>query len=87
MGDVRDNAAAHRFELERDGRVATLDYDRGPGRITLIHTEVPPELRGHGVGDTLVRGALEIVRREGLTLSVICPFVRAYLRRHPEVPL
>jgi len=83
-GTVRDNAAQHRFELETDGHPAYLYYRLEPGVITLVHTEVPPELGGRGVGSTLVRGALEAIRPKGLKVVATCPFVAAYTGKHPE---
>ena len=83
-GTVRDNAARKRFELETDGHTAYLYYRLEPGMITLVHTEVPPALGGRGVGSTLVRGALEAIRARGLKVVVTCPFVAAYMRKHPE---
>ena len=82
--EVRDNRALSRFELERDGRIAFLVYQRQPDAVVLVHTEVPPELRGHHVGDALVRGALAAIEAEGLRMVPVCPFVQAYLRRHPQ---
>jgi predicted GNAT family acetyltransferase len=52
--------------------------------ITFTHTEVPPELNGRGIGSTLVRGALEQVRFRGLKVVPKCPFVAAYMGKHPE---
>ena len=83
MGDVRDNRDQHQFELEQDGQVAILAYDRDDEQVALIHTEVPPALRGKGVGEALVRGALEQIRADGLRVVAVCPFVRAYMKRHP----
>jgi uncharacterized protein len=83
-GAVRDNAALKRFELEVDGNTAYLYYRLEPGVITLVHTEVPPALGGRGVGSTLVRGALEAIRAKGLKVIVRCPFVSAYMGKHPE---
>ena len=83
-GAVRDNAAQHRFELETDGHTACLYYRLEAGVITLVHTEVPPALGGRGVGSTLVRGALEAIRAKGLKVIVRCPFVSAYMGKHPE---
>jgi len=48
----------------------------------LLHTEVPPEIRGRHIADRVVEAALAIGRSEGRRLVVICPFARAYLRRH-----
>jgi predicted GNAT family acetyltransferase len=83
MSPVRDNRNENQFELEQDGQVAILAYDRDDKQITLIHTEVPPPLRGQGVGEALVRGALEQIRGDGLRIVAVCPFVRAYMKKHP----
>jgi len=83
-GAVRDNAAERRFELDVDGHTALLYYRLEPGVITLMHTEVPPELGGRGVGSTLVRGTLEAIRARGLKVVVTCPFVGSYMGKHPE---
>ena len=83
-GEVRDNRDANRYELEQDGQTAVMYYERRADQIMLIHTEVPEALRGHGLGEALVKGALALARSEGLRVAVVCPFVRAYLRRHPE---
>jgi predicted GNAT family acetyltransferase len=82
--EVRNNAALNRFELEVDGHLAVSYYHLSPGVITFTHTEVPPALGGRGVGSTLVRGALELARAQGLKVVSKCPFVSAYLGKHPE---
>jgi predicted GNAT family acetyltransferase len=81
---VRDNPALSRFELDHDGRTAVAYYQRSPGVITLRHTEVPPEMSGHGIGSQLVRGALEAARAQGLKVVPKCPFVAAYMAKHSE---
>ena len=80
---VIDNTAASRFEVTVDGAIAFLQYERRGRSIALIHTEVPKELRGHHVGEHLVKGALDAARAEGLQIVAICPFVRRYLKQHP----
>jgi predicted GNAT family acetyltransferase len=82
--EVRDNKDQHRFELAVDGRTAFSQYKLSPGVITFMHTEVPKELEGHGVGSSLVRGELEAVRAQGLKVVAKCPFVAAYIKKHPE---
>lgn len=86
MSQISDNPARNRFELTVDGHTAFLAYERTMDSLTLVHTEVPVELRGRHLGEALVEGALEIGRREGLRIAVVCPFARAYLRRHPPSP-
>ena len=84
MTDVRQNTLHHRFELDVDGHKAVAYYRLAPGLITFTHTEVPKALSGRGVGSTLVQGALEAARTQGLKVVAECPFVRGYIGKHPE---
>ena len=81
---IRDNRAASRFELVTDGEVAFLNYARKADAVVFVHTEVPPSLRGRHIGDALVKAGLEAARAEGLRVVPACPFVKAYLPKHPE---
>ncbi len=83
---VRDNPDERRYELFVDGElVGELVYRlRGGSAITLLHTEVSPSVEGQGLGGRLVAGALADIRARGLRVVAVCPFVRAYLRRHPD---
>jgi predicted GNAT family acetyltransferase len=82
---VRDNPEELRYEALRDGRlVGLIRYRIEPGVVVLVHTEVDEAVEGTGVGSQLVRGALDDLRARGLRLVPVCPFVAAYLRRHPE---
>jgi uncharacterized protein len=82
---VVDNVEASRFEIPLDGHVAFLDYERRPQTLVLIHTEVPPELRGRGLAALLARAGLDAAKAEGRRAIPRCPFVRAYLVKHPEL--
>ena len=86
MADVEvvDNLERHRFELEQDGHLAQLVYEPQADRLVLVHTEVPDELGGHGLGGVLVRAALDRAEAEGLTVVPQCPFVRSWLEKHPD---
>ena len=82
---VRDNRQEHRFEMALGEGMAFIRYtEAGEGVLALTHTEVPEEVEGRGVGGRLVKGALDIVRAEGLKIVPACAFVAAYVRRHPE---
>jgi uncharacterized protein len=84
MTDVVNNKAHHRYELTVEGHLAATYYSISDGVITFIHTEVPPELGGRGVGSTLVQGALDQVRANGMKVIADCPFVKAWIGKHPE---
>jgi predicted GNAT family acetyltransferase len=82
---VQDNPDEQRYELLVDGSLlGSLQYRPRPGAVALIHTEVSPSLEGRGLGARLVAGALDDIRARGLQVVPICPFVRAYIRRHPD---
>src|SRR5438132_327465 len=81
---VEHNRAAHRFEIRDTGQTALLTYIESDGRLELIHTETPPNLRRRGYGTRLAHAAVEYARGARLRIAPICPFVRAYLDRHPE---
>ena len=81
---VTNNTSAGQFEILEDGKLATLAYSERDGKLYLIHTEVPRELGGRGYASALARTALDFARQNQLTVVPYCPFVRAYLKRHPE---
>lgn len=80
---VLQNARAQRFEIS-GAPEAFLLYAESPGRIRLIHTEVPERLEGQGCATELAKFALDYARERHLRVDPICPFVVAYLKRHPE---
>jgi predicted GNAT family acetyltransferase len=82
---VRDNPEELRYEILHEGElVGGIWYRTAPGVVVLVHTEVEPSAEGQGVGSRLVSGALDDIRARGLRVAPVCPFVAAYLRRHPE---
>lgn len=81
---VTDNAGEGRYELAVDGQTAMLAYHRSGGTIFLTHTEVPEALEGQGIGSRIVKHALDQARAAGEKVAPWCPFVRAYVDRHPE---
>ena len=82
--NIRDNTNLHRFELDADGHIAFSEYKRIDGVLTILHTEVPKELEGRGIGSSLIRGVLDTARAQSLKVNPLCPFAKAYIERHPE---
>jgi predicted GNAT family acetyltransferase len=82
---VTHNQAADRFEITVEGQLAELTYRRDSNRLMLTHTFVPESLRGRGIGSALVKAAIEEAIAEGSPVVPVCPFVRDWLERHPEV--
>jgi len=83
-GIVRDNKARSRFELDVDGDIAFANYRLAPSKVIITHTETPAALRGRGIASELVKGALELIRSDGLKVVAACGFVVDYLKKHPE---
>lgn len=81
---VRDNKSLGRFELDAGGGTAFATYRLAPGLVIINHTETPPALRGRGIASELIRGALELIRADGLKVVAGCSFVADYLNQHPE---
>ena len=83
MTDIVNNKTQHRYELTVDGHIAATYYEIADGVITFVHTEVPPELGGKGIGSRLIKGALDQVRAEGLKVIAQCPFVKGFIDKNP----
>jgi uncharacterized protein len=82
--EIVRNEQQDRFELPDAPGLAYLEYRRGEGRLTLVHTEVDDELEGQGVASALVREALAHAQDEDLTVVPECRFVAGWLQRHPD---
>ena len=82
--EIVNNAAARQYEVVYKGQTALLQYIERGAQIIYVHTEVPPELEGHGIAGALAKRALDDARAAGLVVVPRCPYVRAYIERHPE---
>ena len=80
-----DAGTKKKFELHIEDQVAYIDYIINKQNVIyLTHTEVPSSLEGNGVGSALVSKTLDFIRESNLKMAPLCPFVAAYLKRHPE---
>lgn len=84
--EIEHNEREKRFEAELDGHLAHADYMMGTKGTTIVftHTEVPEAFEGQGIGSKLAKAALNYARDNELRVQPLCPFIRAYIERHPE---
>jgi hypothetical protein len=73
-----------RFEIERNGEVAYLNYGLAGNILTLDHTEIPEKLRHMGLASALAETALRWAREHNLKVDIVCPTVQEYIAKHPE---
>ena len=79
-----DNTEEQQFEFHIDSFIPRIEYIKVKDRIFLTHTEVPKALEGKGIGSALVKSVLQNVKAMNLPVVPLCPFVAAYIKRHPE---
>ncbi|MFV0680861.1 GNAT family N-acetyltransferase [Ottowia sp.] len=84
MPQVILNEADSRFELHVGEHMAYEVFERFPGGMAYLHTIVPKELGGQGVGSRLVKYVLDYAAASGLKVRPDCSFVKAYIDKHPE---
>lgn len=83
--ELTDNPDRHRFELRMGQEVAAFsEYNALKGALLFTHTEVSPAFEGKGLGGRLITFALDETRKRGLHVIPACPFVAAFIRKHPE---
>ena len=81
---VRHNPRESRYEVEVEGRLAVLDYVVAGERILFTRTFVPPEGRGRGIAEKLVRTALADARRDNRLVVPQCSYVERFIEAHRE---
>ena len=84
--DVVDDPEAHAFvaRLDDGTQAGAAYYRRRAGVVIFTHTIVESEFEGRGIGSQLAKGALDAVREAGEKIQPLCPFIRAYVDKHPE---
>lgn len=76
--------AEKRFEIEFNEHYAFIDYRETTHQIALVHTEADPELAGTGAAAAVVEKTLNYIEESGKKLLPFCPFVFAFIKKHPE---
>ena len=82
---ITDNKEAGAYELWVDGKTAAgLLYNETGTRVTILATAVFPKFRGKGIAGKLLGGVLDLLRAEGRTVTLTCPFATAFVHSHPQ---
>jgi uncharacterized protein len=81
---VNHNLGAERFEFQKDGHLALLEYHLSDEKIVFTHTEVPEALSGQGIGVLLACAGLDYARDQSLAVVPLCSFIAGYIQKHPE---
>lgn len=81
---LKHNREKQTFEMDVRGHLAFIEYEEQGDTLILTHTEVPEALEGQGIGSALVSKILSHIEGEGHKILAQCPFVAAYIKRHPE---
>lgn len=84
--EVVRNASAQRYEIRVGDELAgfTVAEPQENGSVLFPHTEIADAFEGQGMASKLVRGAFDDIRERGLRIKVTCPYIRAWLPKHPE---
>ncbi len=82
--EIVHNPDKSRFEAKLDGGIAELVYMKVGNTLIFHHTEVPEALEGRGIGGKLAKFGLDYVKENNINASALCPFVNAYVKKHPE---
>lgn len=82
---VTDNPAEHRFEITYGDRLAGFTvYEEQGAAYAFVHTEIEPDLEGHGLASRLVRVAMDAMAERGVAVLPFCPYVASWLTKHPD---
>jgi predicted GNAT family acetyltransferase len=81
---IEHNKKNMRFEVKMNGELAYLEYRMKGNDIAFMHTEVPEALSGKGIASALAVYAFRYAKENNQPVIVYCPFVKTFLKRHPE---
>ncbi|MDQ6844042.1 MAG: N-acetyltransferase [Bacteroidota bacterium] len=82
---IINNEQQRHFEIRENEDIAWLEYRFYKKDIAFMHTEVPDRMSGKGVASALAEYAFKYAKEIKKPVMVYCPFVAAYLKRHPEL--
>ena len=82
--NIKEDSEQKKYFVSIGDKEAKIEYIKSSDKIYLTHTEVADTLTGKGIGSKLIKGVLQKIKEENLTLIPLCPFVAMYIKNHPE---
>ncbi|MBC7451745.1 MAG: N-acetyltransferase [Cytophagales bacterium] len=79
-----DNKGQHQFELHSGDQAAVIEYELQNNSFNLLHTHVPVNLRGKGMGKILLEKVLREIDADRMRVIPSCAFVKDYLSKNPK---
>ncbi len=75
------------YFIKVDGiKVAEMTYSKaGTDRIIIDHTEVNDDFRASGLGEKMVRQAVDDARSKKIAIVPLCPFARSVFQKNEEL--
>jgi len=79
--EIEHDKRNQKYTLDINGEEAKVEYDLRGGKMYLVYSEVPHQLRGRGIGQVLVEKTFEKLTEEGYKAVAVCTFIKAVARR------
>lgn len=75
--EVIHNKDKQQYTMEVDGETAKIDYQMQDGKMHLVYSEVPFNIRGQGIGKVLVEKTFEKLTEEGHEAVAVCGYIQS----------
>ncbi len=72
------------FVIKVDNASSYVSYNLNEGVIEFYTTYTPPQLRGRGLAEKVVRAALEYAKENNFKVIPSCSYVGVFIERNPE---
>ena len=82
--DIKHDRSDGKFFIDTEDGEAYLRYSMSDMCMDIYETYVPGRQRGKGLAGFIVNSALEHAKKEKYSIRPTCPYIKVYLRRHPE---
>lgn len=83
---VAHDVEHHRFTITVGGEAAGMtEYQKAADHLLAItHTKIEAGFEGRGLASQLISQTLDDLRRQQLSVLPFCPFVKAFIAKHPD---